>query len=87
MNVERHSGATKVTVDLRGHARGATLRVADNGKGLPTNPGAHNPGIGLRNMQERIERLDGTLRILSSRAPKERGGGGQPAAKPPVAPR
>ena len=70
MNVERHSAATNVNVDLRGHARGATLRVADNGKGLPTTPDVHNPGIGLRNMQERIERLDGTLRILSSRAPK-----------------
>ena len=70
MNVERHSAATKVNVDLRGHARGATLRVADNGKGLPTTPDVHNPGIGLRNMQERIERLDGTLRILSSRAPE-----------------
>ena len=70
MNVERHSGATHVNVDLRGHARGATLRVADNGRGLPAHPTGHNPGIGLRNMQERIERLDGKLRILSSRASK-----------------
>jgi two-component system NarL family sensor kinase len=26
-----------------------------------------NDGLGLRNMAERVERLDGTLRILSSR--------------------
>ncbi len=66
-NVERHSGATKVTVDLRGHKKGVTLRIADNGRGLPTPPGAVGPGLGLRNMQERIEQLDGTLKILSSR--------------------
>ena len=33
-NVERHSGATKVTLDLRGHTRGATMRIADNGHGI-----------------------------------------------------
>ncbi|MDF1717895.1 MAG: cache domain-containing protein [Antarcticimicrobium sp.] len=66
-NVERHSGATRVDVDLRGHKKGATLRVSDNGHGLPAPPGRAGPGIGLRNMQERIEQLDGTLRILSSR--------------------
>ncbi|MDX2485634.1 MAG: cache domain-containing protein [Pseudodonghicola sp.] len=67
-NVERHSGATKVTVDLRGHKKGATLRIADNGRGLATPPGAAGPGLGLRNMQERMEQLDGTLKILSSRS-------------------
>lgn len=67
-NIERHSGATKVSVDLRGHKKGATLRIADNGRGLPAaGPDRTGPGLGLRNMQERIEQLDGTLRILSSR--------------------
>ena len=65
-NIERHSGATHVSVDLRGHKSGATLRISDNGRGLPGDrkPG---PGLGLRNMQERIEQLDGTLRILSTK--------------------
>ncbi|MVO18288.1 cache domain-containing protein [Parasedimentitalea huanghaiensis] len=66
-NIERHSGANHVSVDLRGHAKGATLRVTDNGCGLPTRQDRAGSGIGLRNMQERIEQLDGTLRILSSR--------------------
>lgn len=65
-NVERHSGATHVSIDLRGHRAGATLRVADNGKGLPISQ-APTPGIGLRNMQERMDQLGGTLRILSSK--------------------
>lgn len=67
MNIERHSGATRVTMDLRGHAKGATMRITDNGSGLPPEPTRSGPGIGLRNMQERMEQLDGTLRILSSR--------------------
>ncbi len=66
-NIERHSGATRVTIDLRGHKRGATMRITDNGRGLRRRLGEITPGIGLRNMQERIEQLDGSLRILSSR--------------------
>ncbi|MEK0163872.1 cache domain-containing protein [Phaeobacter sp. JH20_36] len=66
-NIERHAEATEVTMDLRGHARGATMRITDNGRGLPPVQDRSGPGIGLRNMQERIEQLDGTLRILSSR--------------------
>lgn len=71
-NIERHSGATRVTIDLRGHASGATMRIADNGRGLSSGVGngaSGDSGLGLRNMQERIEQLDGTLRILSSRGP------------------
>ena len=70
-NVERHSGATRVSIDVRGHSRGATMRISDNGRGLPQGGEASkspNSGLGLRNMQERIEQLDGTLRILSSKS-------------------
>lgn len=66
-NIERHAEASRVTIDLRGHTRGATMRITDNGRGLPPRDARSGPGIGLRNMQERIEQLDGTLRILSSR--------------------
>ncbi len=69
-NIERHADASHVTIDLRGHKKGATMRITDNGRGLRTDPGTPSPGIGLRNMQERIEQLDGSLRILSSRAPR-----------------
>lgn len=67
MNIERHADATEMSMDLRGHAKGATLRISDNGTGLPPEQDRTGAGIGLRNMQERIEQLDGTLRILSSR--------------------
>lgn len=65
-NIERHAGATRVSMDLRGHKRGATLRISDNGVGLDHSSRSRAAGIGLRNMQERVEQLDGQLRILST---------------------
>jgi len=62
-NIERHAGATKVQIDLRGHTQGATLKISDNGRGLGTRKTATNPGLGLRNMQERMEQLGGRLRM------------------------
>ncbi|HMO72849.1 MAG TPA: cache domain-containing protein [Paracoccaceae bacterium] len=64
-NIERHSGATRVQMLVRGTKSGAVLRIQDNGRGLP-DAGRSGSGLGLRNMAERVERLDGTLRILSS---------------------
>ena len=68
-NIERHAEAGSVTLDLRGHKNGATLRISDDGHGIDSTHDARQVrgGLGLRNMQERIEQLDGTLRILSSR--------------------
>lgn len=73
-NIERHAGATHVSVEIRGHKKGATMRIADNGGGLNIVEGRQSTGLGLRNMQERIEQLDGTLRILSSRSGKSNDG-------------
>jgi two-component system NarL family sensor kinase len=65
-NVERHSGATVVNMLVRGTKTGAILRVQDNGRGMPQAIGDQH-GLGLRNMAERMERLHGTLRILSTK--------------------
>jgi two-component system NarL family sensor kinase len=62
-NIERHAGATHVTLDIRGHKKGATLRIVDNGCGINMSTDGRTPGLGLRNMQERIEQLEGNLRI------------------------
>lgn len=67
-NIERHAGAKTVVIDVRGHKKGATLRISDDGRGIgQAQSTAPTGGLGLRNMQERIEQLDGTLRILSSK--------------------
>ncbi len=63
-NVERHAAASRVEVDLRGHKRGATLKIEDNGQGLSGDGRlSGTPGLGLRNMQERVDQLDGWLDI------------------------
>ncbi len=74
-NIERHSGADHVSVEMRGHKNGATLRITDNGVGIGRGREDRAPGLGLRNMQERVEQLDGTLRILSARNAKSGKGG------------
>lgn len=68
-NIERHAGASHVTIDLRGHRRGATMRISDNGVGIAKNDASQQSigGLGLRNMQERVEQLGGHLRINSGR--------------------
>ncbi len=65
-NVERHAGATTVSVEVFGHRNGATLRIEDDGRGLPEV--RTRPGMGLRNMAERIEQLDGSFRIATGTA-------------------
>ena len=62
-NIERHAGASYVKVEIKGHRRGATLRISDNGRGLRQGQTATSSGLGLRNMQERMEQLDGSLSI------------------------
>ncbi|MEO0359163.1 MAG: histidine kinase, partial [Pseudomonadota bacterium] len=64
-NVERHAQATEVSLALRGSTRGAVMRIQDNGIGIKK---GGNRGLGLRNMQERIDFLDGTLTIQSTKA-------------------
>lgn len=66
-NIERHAEASEVSIKLHGDRKGAHLRISDNGKGLPPSPDLrHGRGLGLRNMSERMEQLDGTLRFVSS---------------------
>lgn len=66
-NVERHAQATHINVDLRGHLKGATMRISDNGRGLQEDGDGRAMGLGLRNMQERIEQLEGQFRVYSPR--------------------
>ncbi len=77
-NIERHAGASKVVVDLRGHRQGATLEINDNGCGIAGGMQSAG-GLGLRNMQERIDQLGGTLSLVAAQ-----GGGTQIKASVPL---
>lgn len=71
-NIERHANAQTVQMVLKGHRKGAMLRITDDGIGMtwPRPDRRTVSGLGLRNMQERIEQLGGALRILSARTGK-----------------
>jgi signal transduction histidine kinase len=65
-NVVKHANATKVMVKLSGSSRGVGLSVADNGKGFDaSDKSAHQKGLGLISMQERLRLLNGFLRVHS----------------------
>ncbi|MBT0957132.1 cache domain-containing protein [Alphaproteobacteria bacterium KMM 3653] len=66
-NIERHAEASHVTLKVFGHKHGATLRITDDGRGLGADA-RRTPGLGLRNMAERIEQIGGTLDISSSKS-------------------
>ena len=62
-NVLKHASATSVTVALRDLPDGLEVEVSDDGKGF--DPSASKRGIGLRSVQERVERLAGRLDVVS----------------------
>ena len=65
-NVERHGGATAVTVSLRGTDGAVELTIADDGRGFDGEPTAGH--YGLRGMRERLGDVGGSLTVRSARA-------------------
>jgi two-component system, NarL family, sensor kinase len=66
-NVQKHARATQVRVLLDSSAAGLRLTVEDDGRGFDLDAVAQHPrrGIGLRNMRERLNDVDGTFEIVS----------------------
>lgn len=62
-NVEKHAGASIVTVALFADANFATLNVRDDGRGFIES--AKSQGVGLINMRERAHALGGVFAITS----------------------
>jgi signal transduction histidine kinase len=59
-NAVKHSGATRLTVDVNRDADMLVVQVGDDGDG-----GADITGSGLSGLRKRIEALDGELRVAS----------------------
>jgi signal transduction histidine kinase len=78
-NAAKHSGASRIDVELEDQSTHLVLRITDDGRGFV--PGSSADGRGLGNMRERIESLDGTLSVVSSP-----GAGTVITAKIPTAP-
>lgn len=62
-NALRHSGALRVELTLTNSEQGVTLKVADTGAGF--DPDSILGGMGLVNMRERMERIGGSLQVIS----------------------
>ncbi|WP_257285193.1 cache domain-containing protein [Endozoicomonas sp. SESOKO1] len=69
-NIEKHSGATEISVSVQMHSDVVTLTIEDNGVGIPKRK---KNGLGLNNMKERAELLGGTLQINYRNTPRENG--------------
>lgn len=63
-NVFKHSGATKLLLNLQKTKEIISVSIKDNGKGFDTKQSFE--GIGLRNIHTRIEYLKGSIEFLSS---------------------
>ena len=69
-NIHRHSGAANAHIRIVRSKRDVSVRIEDDGKGIPT-PKLHEmasaatPGVGIRGMRERVRQLGGTLQIDS----------------------
>jgi PAS domain S-box-containing protein len=62
-NVSRHSGATKVDVELHQGDEEIILSVSDNGRGLPEGHIIASTSYGMRGMRERVTQLDGQIKF------------------------
>jgi PAS domain S-box-containing protein len=65
-NAARHAEATRVEVELRQRNGSLAVRIADDGNGF--DPGTESAGYGLRGMRERVDLLDGSLKVESERS-------------------
>jgi two-component system NarL family sensor kinase len=65
-NIERHANATRVRVVITSAGNGPQMLIEDNGLGFTERPGGLSRGLGLRNMQERMEHFGGSLDVRST---------------------
>ncbi|WP_445682802.1 cache domain-containing protein [Radicibacter daui] len=64
-NIERHAGATAVTVRFSSQRGRIQMQISDNGRGFAATD-KRRAGLGLRNMQERMAHFGGQLLVESS---------------------
>jgi signal transduction histidine kinase len=64
-NALKHAATTSVTIYLRVEGDQVELEVVDDGKGFDPNAASDTGGLGLISMQERAEKLNGSLAIHS----------------------
>jgi signal transduction histidine kinase len=63
-NIQKHSGATRIELNVRKDDHSVTVRCSDNGKGF--DPQTLSGGMGLSGMKERSRMLGASIDIRSS---------------------
>ena len=64
-NVVKHANASRIDISLVAELDEISVTIEDNGKGFDVNDSSNFEGIGLKNMQTRVEYLKGTFDISS----------------------
>ena len=62
-NAYKHAEATKVDISFKMEANALVFCISDNGKGFDTHKA--KKGIGLKNIEDRIQEINGELKIKS----------------------
>lgn len=63
-NTVKHAGATQLSVKAEVNGSHLTVRVADDGSGIPPGAEQRSGAHGLKQMRFRMESVDGTLQLL-----------------------
>lgn len=63
-NIVKHAAATEASISLLKENNFTKLTIKDNGKGF--DPGEHNKGIGLNNIEARVKAFSGSFTIVSA---------------------
>jgi signal transduction histidine kinase/ligand-binding sensor domain-containing protein len=63
-NIMKHAEATSATITVSLAGDRLDVSIADNGKGM-SKPANGSPGLGMNDIQERVELLEGTMNIES----------------------
>lgn len=64
-NIIKHAEATKTSIQLTQHKKSLNILIEDNGKGFTYSPSSHKNGMGLQNIEKRVEHLEGTFTVDS----------------------
>lgn len=64
-NAARHAHATEITLALSSSDEAVELRVRDNGRGFDPDDPRLRHGVGLRSLRERVDALQGSMRLES----------------------
>jgi len=65
-NAQKHAQATSVEVMFQQDGKMVVMEIIDDGIGFDPESLVDIPGMGLKNIEERVARLDGTLEIVTA---------------------